>query len=59
MDKKTLFFVIKDIFEKKVYVIVIFPCSNLFVKTHETWNSRLCFHWMNLQKEIWMKKMMF
>jgi len=49
----------EDIFEKKVYVIVVFPCSILFAKTHEIWNSRFCFHWMSLQKKIWMKKTMF
>jgi len=30
-------------FEKKVYVILVFPCSILFAKTHERWNSRFCF----------------
>jgi len=48
---KTWLFVIKfeDIFEKKVCVIVVFPCSILFAKMHKTWNSRFCFHWMILQ----------
>jgi len=59
MDKNMIFCKkIEDIFEKKVYVIV-FPCSILFAKTHVTWNSRFCFHWMSLQKKMWMKKTMF
>jgi len=33
--------------------------SILYAKTHETWNSRFCFHWMSLQKKLWMKKTMF
>jgi len=41
-----IFFVInfEDIFEMKVYVIVVYSCSILFAKTYETWNSRFCFH---------------
>jgi len=58
MDKNMIF-IFEDIFEKKVYVIAVFPCYILFAKTHETWNSRLCFHWMSLQKKFWMKKIMF
>jgi len=56
---KNMIFVIKDIFEKKVIVIVVFPCSVLFAKTHETWNNRFCFQWVSVQKKIWMKKTMF
>jgi len=46
MDKNMIFLKIKfeDIVEKKVNVIVVFPCSILFAKTHEIWNSRFCFH---------------
>jgi len=61
MDKNMGVFVLKfeHVFEKKAYVIAVFPWSILFAKAHETWNSRLCFHWINLQKKIWMKKIMF
>jgi len=46
MDKNMIYFVMKfeDIFEKKVYAFLIFPWLILFAKTHETWNSRCCFH---------------
>jgi len=43
MDENMIFFLVikfEDTFEKKVYVIVVFPCSILFflffAKTHET-----------------------
>jgi len=46
MDKNMIFVIkFEDIFEKKVFVIVVFSMLYFVcVKTHETWNSRFCFH---------------
>jgi len=44
----------EDIFEKKVYVIVVFSCSILFAKTHEIRNRR--FYWVYRKKIEWKRR---
>jgi len=58
MDENSFVLKYEHFLKERLFIFII-PWSILFAKTHEKWNNRLCFIWMNLQKKIWMKKTMF